>query len=249
MHLLIWIKLDKIQVFLLFGFMFFNLVNMARHDNLNKYSDFKDVMLNTRKPRQTRAKVTVDTIIEAGFISVALHGTSGTTTRHIADIAGVSVGSLYEYFKNKEEIYDAMAHSFVQEILDMIQNLTPIIMDMELESVIELIFYTFRDLLTQNNERYLICLRYASELKYDKYINQIERELMNIVMKYMMNNPKYLKVNNLAVTAYVSINSGIFNIARHLILPNPYITFDELVQGLKTMIMSYINVELAKSER
>ena len=54
----------------------------------------------TRKPRQNRSKVTVDTIIEAGFIAVAANGTSGTTTRHIADIAGVSVGSLYEYFKN-----------------------------------------------------------------------------------------------------------------------------------------------------
>lgn len=68
--------------------------------------------MTTRKPRQTRAKVTVDTIIEAGFIAVALHGPSGTTTRHIAEIAGVSVGSLYEYFKNKEEIYDAMNHFF-----------------------------------------------------------------------------------------------------------------------------------------
>ena len=221
---------------------------MSRHDNLNKSSDLRDEIVSTRKPRQSRAKVTVETIIEAGFISVAMHGTNGSTTRHIADIAGVSVGSLYEYFKNKEEIYDAMAHSFVQEILNMIKNLTPMIMDMDLEAVIELIFYTFRDLLTQNNERYLICLRYANELQYDKYINQIERELMNIVMKYMMHNPKYLKVNNLAVTAYVSINSGIFNIARHLILPNPYITFDELVQGLKTMILSYINYELAKSE-
>ena len=48
----------------------------------------------TRKPRQNRSKVTVDTIIEAGFIAVAANGTSGTTTRHIADIAGVSVGSL-----------------------------------------------------------------------------------------------------------------------------------------------------------
>lgn len=210
---------------------------------------FKEYLLSTRKPRQTRAKVTVDTIIEAGFISVALHGMSGTTTRHIADIAGVSVGSLYEYFKNKEEIYDAMAASFVQEILKMIKDLTPVIMDMELESVIELIFYNFRDLLTRNNERYLICLRHANELRYDKYINQIERELMNIVMKYMMHNPKYLKVNNLAVTAYVSINSGIFNIARHLILPNPYISFDELVDGLKTMIMSYINAELKKAEQ
>jgi len=76
----------------------------------------------TRKPRQNRSKVTVDTIIEAGFIAVAANGTSGTTTRHIADIAGVSVGSLYEYFKNKEEIYDAMAKSFVKEVLDMVKE-------------------------------------------------------------------------------------------------------------------------------
>ena len=55
------------------------------------------------KARQARAKVTVDTIIEAGFIAVALHGPSGTTTRHIAEIAGVSVGSLYEYFKTKKK--------------------------------------------------------------------------------------------------------------------------------------------------
>lgn len=203
----------------------------------------------TRKPRQTRSKVTVDTIIEAGFIAVATNGTSGTTTRHIADIAGVSVGSLYEYFKNKEEIYDAMAKSFVKEVLDMVKELTPIIVEMELEPLFEMIFYTFRDLLTRDNDRYLICLRYATELKYERYIGQIEMALMEVLMKYMMRHPKYLKVSNLSVTAYISINSSIFNVARHLILPNPQISFDEMVKGLSTMIISYINAELAKAER
>ena len=155
----------------------------------------------TRKPRQNRSKVTVDTIIEAGFIAVAANGTSGTTTRHIADIAGVSVGSLYEYFKNKEEIYDAMAKSFVKEVLDMVKELTPIIVEMELEPLFQMIFYTFRDLLTRDNDRYLICLRYATELKYERYIGQIEMALMEVLMKYMMRHPRYLKVNNLSVTA------------------------------------------------
>lgn len=205
--------------------------------------------MGTRKPRQTRSKVTVDTIIEAGFIAVATNGTSGTTTRHIADIAGVSVGSLYEYFKNKEEIYDAMAKSFVKEILDMVKELTPIIVEMELEPLFEMIFYTFRDLLTRDNDRYLICLRYATELKYERYIGQIEMALMEVLMKYMMRHPKYLKVSNLSVTAYISINSSIFNVARHLILPNPQISFDEMVKGLSTMIISYIDAELAKAER
>lgn len=199
----------------------------------------------TRKPRQNRSKVTVDTIIEAGFIAVAVNGTSGTTTRHIA---GVSVGSLYEYFKNKEEIYDAMAKSFVKEVLDMVKELTPIIVEMELEPLFQMIFYTFRDLLTRDNDRYLICLRYATELKYERYIGQIEMALMEVLMKYMMRHPRYLKVNNLSVTAYISINSSIFNVARHLILPNPQISFDEMVKGLSTMIISYIETELAKAE-
>ncbi|UTO20817.1 TetR/AcrR family transcriptional regulator [Acinetobacter sp. Z1] len=202
----------------------------------------------TRKPRQSRSKVTVDTIIEAGFIAVATNGTSGTTTRHIADIAGVSVGSLYEYFKNKEDIYDAMAKSFVKEVLDMVKELTPIIVEMELEPLFEMIFYTFRDLLTRDNDRYLICLRYATELKYERYIGQIEMALMEVLMKYMMRHPRYLKVNNLSVTAYISINSSIFNVARHLILPNPQITFDEMVKGLSRMIICYIEAELADAE-
>ena len=189
-------------------------------------------------PDPPLSKVTVDTIIEAGFIAVATNGTSGTTTRHIADIAGVSVGSLYEYFKNKEEIYDAMAKSFVKEVLDMVKELTPIIVEMELEPLFEMIFYTFRDLLTRDNDRYLICLRYATELKYERYIGQIEMALMEVLMKYMMRHPKYLKVSNLSVTAYISINSSIFNVARHLILPNPQISFDEMVKGLSTMIIS-----------
>ncbi|ENW79867.1 hypothetical protein F909_02971 [Acinetobacter sp. ANC 3929] len=201
----------------------------------------------TRKPRQSRSKVTVDTIIEAGFIAVASNGTSGTTTRHIADIAGVSVGSLYEYFKNKEEIYDAMAKTFVKEVLDMVKELTPIIIEQELEPLFEMIFYTFRDLLTRDDDRYLICLRYATELKYEKYIGQIEMALMEVLMKYMIRHPRYLKVNNLSVTAYISINSSIFNVARHLILPNPQISFDEMVKGLSTMIISYIEAELAKA--
>ena len=203
----------------------------------------------TRKPRQSRSKVTVDTIIEAGFIAVATNGTSGTTTRHIADIAGVSVGSLYEYFKNKEEIYDAMAKTFVKEVLDMVKELTPIIIEQELEPLFQMIFYTFRDLLTRDDDRYLICLRYATELKYEKYIGQIEMALMEVLMKYMIRHPRYLKVNNLSVTAYISINSSIFNVAHHLILPNPQISFDEMVKGLSTMIISYIETELAKAER
>ncbi|MEY2838869.1 MAG: hypothetical protein RJB60_1168, partial [Pseudomonadota bacterium] len=63
-------------------------------------------MATTRKPIQQRSIATVEAIVEAGFMAVAEHGLAGTTTRHIATLAGISVGSLYEYFTNKEEVYE-----------------------------------------------------------------------------------------------------------------------------------------------
>ena len=81
----------------------------------------------TRKPQQQRAKATVDAIVEAGFICVADRGAAGTTTRHIADVAGISVGSLYEYFANKEMIFDAMNQRFVADVVAMLQPLVPVI--------------------------------------------------------------------------------------------------------------------------
>ena len=78
-----------------------------------------------KAPTQQRSRATVDAIIEAGFICVAELGITGTTTRHIAERAGISVGSLYEYFSNKQAIYEAMNQRMVTDVVAMIQPLLP----------------------------------------------------------------------------------------------------------------------------
>jgi AcrR family transcriptional regulator len=201
-----------------------------------------------RKPSQTRAKVTVDAIIEAGFLSISAHGISGTTTRHIAETAGVSVGSLYEYFDNKEAIFKAMSQYFVDEVLVMIVALRPIIVQTDLESVIEMIFYQLSDLLKKNNNRYLNALRCAGELNYEDHVQQIESALVETVMKYIVSNPQYMRLNDITTLAYVCINSGIFNVIRHLIMPNPNISFDNMVKGLTRMILSYVKAEMIQPQ-
>jgi AcrR family transcriptional regulator len=202
-----------------------------------------------RKPQQTRAKITVDAIVEAGFISVVTNGIEGTTTRHIAEIAGISVGSLYEYFKNKDAIYSAMGRSFTDEVLNMLKQVTPLLVQVDLEKALEILFYEFGDLLKKNDERYLKCIRYVGALEYENYVTRLEQALMELIMQYVMNNPKYLKVPNLSTMAYICINSGIFPVIRHLILPHPNISFDEMVKGVCRMIVSYVNAEMAEAKQ
>jgi len=57
-----------------------------------------------KKPVQTRSTATVDAIVEATIRILRRDGWAACTTTRIATLAGVSVGSLYQYFPNRNAI-------------------------------------------------------------------------------------------------------------------------------------------------
>ncbi|WP_434443977.1 TetR/AcrR family transcriptional regulator [Lentzea sp. E54] len=57
-----------------------------------------------RKPRQVRAELTRDRILTAAAHVFSEYGFAAGTTNRIADQARVSIGSLYQYFPNKDAI-------------------------------------------------------------------------------------------------------------------------------------------------
>ena len=61
-----------------------------------------------RTPSQTRALRTVDTLFEATARILAAGGEAGFTTNRVAERAGFSIGTLYQYFPSKEAIVVAM---------------------------------------------------------------------------------------------------------------------------------------------
>ncbi len=66
-----------------------------------------------RKPRQKRSQATVAAIIAAGARILGRDGWEGFTTNAVAERAGVSIGSLYEYFRNKQALLDAIADDHI----------------------------------------------------------------------------------------------------------------------------------------
>jgi AcrR family transcriptional regulator len=62
-----------------------------------------------KSPTQARAAHTVDAIVEAATQILQSDGEDRLTTNRIAERAGVSIGSLYQYFADKEAIVEAIA--------------------------------------------------------------------------------------------------------------------------------------------
>ena len=58
-----------------------------------------------KQPKQERAKATVDAVLEASARILVDIGYAKASTNLIAEKAGVSIGSLYEYFPGKEAIF------------------------------------------------------------------------------------------------------------------------------------------------
>ncbi|MBN8888614.1 MAG: TetR/AcrR family transcriptional regulator [Rudaea sp.] len=70
-----------------------------------------------KAPQQQRSRATVDAIVEAAARILARRGWAGFTTNEVAAVAGVSVGSLYQYFPNKLALAEAIRRRHLDAVL------------------------------------------------------------------------------------------------------------------------------------
>jgi AcrR family transcriptional regulator len=75
-----------------------------------------------RAPRQERSKQTVAVVLEAVQRVLKRHGVDGITTNRIAEAAGVSIGSVYQYFPDKRSIFTALHNRHVEEVGQVIEK-------------------------------------------------------------------------------------------------------------------------------
>ena len=77
------------------------------------------------KPRkhaaQERSRATVDALVEATARILVREGFDKASTNRIAEVAGVSIGSLYQYFPGKEALVVAVIERHNAEIMEVVR--------------------------------------------------------------------------------------------------------------------------------
>ncbi|HVT51758.1 MAG TPA: TetR/AcrR family transcriptional regulator [Dongiaceae bacterium] len=92
------------------------------------------------KPRksasQQRSRATVEALVEATARILVKEGFDKASTNRIAEVAGVSVGSLYQYFPGKEALVAAVIQRHQQEIRQAVQSELAEILALPLEPAV-----------------------------------------------------------------------------------------------------------------
>jgi AcrR family transcriptional regulator len=74
-----------------------------------------------KSPRQARSEATVDAVLEATARVLVKVGYDHASTNRIAAEAGVSVGSLYQYFPSKEALVAALIDRHMTEMIEVFE--------------------------------------------------------------------------------------------------------------------------------
>lgn len=79
--------------------------------------------LTRKPPRQARSQATVSAILDATVRIFEREGFEAATTTRIATVAGVSVGTLYQYFSHREAIVDALQDREFERAFELVREL------------------------------------------------------------------------------------------------------------------------------
>jgi AcrR family transcriptional regulator len=75
-----------------------------------------------RLPGQRRARQTVDAILDAVVRLLKREGIKAVTTNRVAEVAGVSIGSVYQYFPDKHALFIALHERHIEQIDRLVES-------------------------------------------------------------------------------------------------------------------------------
>jgi len=75
-----------------------------------------------REPKQWRARQTVEAVLDAVVRILKREGVGAVTTNRAAEVAGVSIGSVYQYFPDKQAIFIALHRRHIDQVDRIIQT-------------------------------------------------------------------------------------------------------------------------------
>lgn len=123
-----------------------------------------------KKPRQARAVVTVKAIFEATIQVLLMDGPRSLTTTRVAERAGVSVGTLYQYFPHKQALFYALNEHYLEELAARIESACQAENGSSIAQMVEALVTTYWNAKTERSDITRALYRSVAELDNEQLI-------------------------------------------------------------------------------
>ncbi|QOZ45116.1 TetR/AcrR family transcriptional regulator [Bradyrhizobium sp. CCBAU 53340] len=213
----------------------------------NSHSDHKAVARKPpTKPRksasQQRSRATVDALVEATARILVKDGFEKTSTNRIAEVAGVSVGSLYQYFPGKEALVAAVIDRHNEEIMAIVRATLIEVTDMPIEKAVRRLVTVAIEAHRINPKLHRVLAEQIPRAgKLD--VEAFNREVHTLMRAYLDSRRKEMRRIDLDIATFICV-SAIEAVAHNTVLnqaetlPNKVVR--TLVDETTRMVVGYL---------
>ena len=139
-----------------------------------------------KRPKQERSRATVERILAAGQRCLAEHGYEGTSTNRIADAAGISPGSLYQYFPNKDAVVVAVIDRFTDALTAQIARDLAARLDQPPAQAVRTTIESLLDALDVHPEFVRVAFEQTERLQYGRKLAAFEHRIEELTTAYLL---------------------------------------------------------------
>ena len=138
-----------------------------------------------KSPQQERSKLMVDRIVAAGRQVLVEHGYERATTNRVAEAAGISPGSLYQYFPNKEAVLSAVVEAYSTEIAEQLTAVVTEHLDRPPLELMRASYEGLLEILESNREYVRLMARELPRARVAPQMDQLEWRLSELIGAYL----------------------------------------------------------------
>lgn len=193
-----------------------------------------------KQPQQQRARNVVDSILEATQLCIAEHGLLNVTTPKISEKSGVSVGSIYQYFGNKEEIIQELLRCKSEQLGLALKQIAISQEGLSLNEIIPLSIQFGFDMMKADGGFFIEVLKHWHGYNNSEAAKVLEKHFYEVGLYVFSRFFKDWSFEVLKNKSFVIINSTLFTMMRYVSHNNFLISEQQLKKELTLMILAYL---------
>jgi AcrR family transcriptional regulator len=194
-----------------------------------------------KRPRQERSQATVDAILEGAARAFIADGYAGATTNKIAELAGISVGSLYQYFPSKDAIAVELARQFRARRLAFVGAQLSAIGEEPLESVVRTLFSSFLQAEGIRPELYRVLIEQVLRTGARRELRGYEERLEALVAEALRKVKPAPKVDDYDLAAFMLVRL-VLALVHSANVDRPRYNTPALARELTKLVVAYLGV-------
>lgn len=160
-----------------------------------------------KRPRQERAQATVEAILDAACQLLVDNGYDKTSTNKIAQRAGVSVGSLYQYFPNKEAVVLAIIERHTGRMMALLEEHVHEFLDASLEDGVRLYVRAMVERHHEDREFHRVLVQQILHLGWE-HMESVERRARDLVQLILEHKRDEIVPTDTKLAAWTLVTTG-----------------------------------------